>query len=296
MMLRLQAVDAQAIERARAAAPAVFAPRWQALWPLHLGQAFFAALTLYCLWRFDVSPLRFWNGLGELVKIVGLMFPPTAKDMFWDYLASMAQTVGMAFIGTVIASLLAVPLGLLGAKNMLPNWLAHFMFRRASDVLRGVDQLIWALIFVRAVGLGPLAGILAIIVSDTGSLAKLYSEAVENIEKKQIDGVRACGGGRLLGIRFGVLPQVLPVMLSNALYMFESNTRSATILGIVGAGGIGFYLSDRIRTMHWEESSFIILLILVTVYLIDALSKWIRIRLIRGAEGAASAPPAAAGD
>jgi len=286
MMLRLQAVDAAAIVRARAVAPAVFAARWKEHWPYDIVKALFAALTLYCLWRFDASPLRLWNGLAELVKIVGLMFPPTAKDMFWEYVASMAQTVGMAFIGTVMAALLAVPLGLLGAKNMLPNWLAHFMFRRTSDVLRGVDQLIWALIFVRAVGLGPLAGILAIVVSDTGSLAKLYSEAVENIEKKQIDGVRACGGGRLLGIRFGVLPQVLPVMLSSALYMFESNTRSATILGIVGAGGIGFFLSDRIRTMHWEESSFIVLLILVTVYLIDALSKRVRTRLIRGATAA----------
>jgi phosphonate transport system permease protein len=188
--------------------------------------------------------------------------------------------------------LLAVPLGMLGARNVLPNWLARFVFRRSSDVMRGVDQLIWALIFVRAVGLGPLAGILAIIVSDTGTLAKLYSEAVENTEKKVVDGVRACGGGGLLAIRFGILPQVLPVMLSSALYVFESNTRSATILGIVGAGGIGFFLSDRIRTMNWEESSFIILLILVTVYAIDALSKAIRTRLIRGG-GTADATPAA---
>jgi phosphonate transport system permease protein len=210
------------------------------------------------------------------------MFPPTAGEMFWDFMAAMAQTVGMAFIGTMVAAILAVPLGMLGARNVLPNWLARFLFRRSSDVLRGVDQLIWALIFVRAVGLGPLAGILAIIVSDTGTLAKLYSEAVENTERKSVDGVRACGGGPLLGVRFGILPQVLPVMLSSVLYIFESNTRSATILGIVGAGGIGFFLSDRIRTMNWEETSFIIVLILVTVYLIDGLSKAIRTRLISG--------------
>jgi len=290
-MLRIQAVDAAAIVRARGVAPAVFASRWAGGWAGRLVRIAMAALAVYCLWLFDASPQRLWKGVGELGGILAHMFPPTAGEMFWTYVASMAQTVGMAFIGTVVAAVLAVPLGMLGARNVLPGWLARFVFRRGSDVLRGVDQLIWALIFVRAVGLGPLAGILAIIVSDTGTLAKLYSEAVENTERKPQDGVRACGGGRLHGIRFGILPQVLPVMLSSALYVFESNTRSATILGIVGAGGIGFFLSDRIRTMNWEEASFIILLILVTVYLIDALSKWLRIRLIRGGASIASPAP-----
>lgn len=290
MMLRLKSVDTDALNRARQLAPGVFESPLRHSWPLHLTTAVMAALTLYCLWLFDASPLRIWNGLGELVRIVGHMFPPTAKGMALEYMASMAQTVGMAFIGTVIAAVLAVPLGMLGARNVLPNWLARFLFRRSSDVLRGVDQLIWALIFVRAVGLGPLAGILAIIVSDTGTLAKLYSEAVENTDKRPVDGVRACGGGRLHAVRFGLLPQVLPVMLSNALYIFESNTRSATILGIVGAGGIGFFLSDRIRTLNWEEASFIMLLILITVYIIDALSKLIRMRLIRGQQTGAGTP------
>lgn len=288
MMLRLQAVDAQAMQRARLAAPAVFAPRWRKGLAGYALSLILAGLAAYCLWLFNASPTRLWNGLGQLGQILSHMFPPTAKDMFWDYLASMAQTVGMAFIGTVVAALLAIPLGMLGARNVLPNWLARFLFRRSSDVLRGVDQLIWALIFVRAVGLGPLAGILAIIVSDTGTLAKLYSESVENTDRKAVDGVRACGGGRLLDIRFGILPQVLPMMLSSALYIFESNTRSATILGMVGAGGIGFFLSDRIRTMNWEEASFIVLLILVTVYLIDALSKALRALLIRGKAAGAS--------
>jgi len=281
MMLRLQAIDDSALAQARRAVPQAFETRWQdvllrsALWTT------FFALTAYCVWRFDMSPLRVFNGLGELVKIAGHMIPPTAGEMLWPFVIAMAQTVAMALLGTVLAAVLALPLGVLGAKNMLPNGLARFLFRRTSDVLRGVDQLIWALIFVRAVGLGPLAGILAIMVSDTGTLAKLYSEAIENIEKKPVDGVRACGGGTLLGIRFGVLPQVLPVMLSNTLYLFESNTRSATILGIVGAGGIGFFLSDRIRTMNWEQASFIMLMVLVTVVAIDALSKRVRMQIIK---------------
>ena len=282
MMLRMQDMDGSALARAKLAAPVVFVP--QPLQTLLRALAWFAflALTLYCLWLFEMSPRRFVNGLGTLLRIVVKMFPPTAGDMLATYLMSMLQTVSMAFIGTVFAAVLALPLGLLGAKNMLPNGLAHFLFRRGSDVLRGVDQLIWALIFVRAVGLGPLAGILAIIISDTGTLAKLYSEAIENIDRKPVEGVRSVGGGPLQAIRYGVLPQVLPVMLSNMLYTFESNTRSATILGIVGAGGIGFYLSDRVRTMNWEDASFILLLILLTVYLIDHLSGLIRSRLIRG--------------
>lgn len=282
MMLRLQNMDESALALARQVAPAVFAPHLLQTLLRALAWFAFLALTLYCLWLFQMSPLRFVNGLGTLLRIVAQMFPPTAGDMLATYLMSMLQTVGMAFIGTVLAAVLALPLGLLGAKNMLPNGLAHFLFRRGSDVLRGVDQLIWALIFVRAVGLGPLAGILAIIISDTGTLAKLYSEAIENIDRKPVEGVRSVGGGPLQAIRYGVLPQVLPVMLSNMLYTFESNTRSATILGIVGAGGIGFYLSDRVRTMNWEDASFILLLILLTVYLIDRLSGFIRSRLIRG--------------
>lgn len=282
MMLRLQAVDAAAIVRARRAAPSVFIPSWQQRAGTYGVALVLIVLAGYCLWLFNASPVRIWNGLGQLGTILAQMFPPTADEMLWEFVAAMAQTVGMAFIGTMVAAILAVPLGMLGARNVLPNWLARFLFRRSSDVLRGVDQLIWALIFVRAVGLGPLAGILAIIVSDTGTLAKLYSEAVENTDRKPVDGVRACGGGQLMGVRFGILPQVLPLMLSSVLYIFESNTRSATILGIVGAGGIGFFLSDRIRTMNWEETSFIILMILVTVYLIDGLSKMIRTRLISG--------------
>jgi phosphonate transport system permease protein len=281
-MLRLQNMDEPALALARQAAPAVFAPQLLQTLLRALAWSASVALTLYCLWLFEMSPLRFVNGLGTLLRIVAQMFPPTAGDMLATYLMSMLQTVGMAFIGTVLAAVLALPLGLLGAKNMLPNGLAHFLFRRSSDVLRGVDQLIWALIFVRAVGLGPLAGILAIIISDTGTLAKLYSEAIENIDRKPVEGVRSVGGGPLQAIRYGVLPQVLPVMLSNMLYTFESNTRSATILGIVGAGGIGFYLSDRVRTMNWEDASFILLLILLTVYLIDRLSGFIRSRLIKG--------------
>jgi phosphonate transport system permease protein len=125
---------------------------------------------------------------------------------------------------------------------------------------------------------------MAIAVSDMGTLAKLFSEAIENADRRQVDGVKAAGANQVTVVRFGVLPQVLPVMLSFALYMFESNTRSATILGIVGAGGIGLLLSDRIRANIWDQACLIIILIVITVYAIDYLSKVLRERLI-GREG-----------
>lgn len=285
MILRPQTMDAAAVARARAISPGAF--QTPLVERLQRGAVMlaFVGLTVYCLVLFNLSPARIWSGLDKLVTVAAQMFPPTAKDAAWDYAYAMLQTVAMAFIGTVVAAVLAIPLGFACARNVVPAWIVRFLFRRSSDVMRGVDQLVWALIFVRAVGLGPLAGILAIIIADTGTLAKLYSEAIENIDRKPVEGVRASGAGAIQTLRFGVLPQVLPIMLSNVLYIFESNTRSATILGIVGAGGIGFFLADRIRTMVWEEACFIMLMILFTVYLIDWVSKRLRARIIGGTHG-----------
>jgi phosphonate ABC transporter permease subunit PhnE len=182
--------------------------------------------------------------------------------------------------GFGLAAIVAIPLGFMGARNVVTVTLLRFSFRRVLDGMRGVDQLIWALAFVRAVGLGPLAGVLAIFVSDIGILSKLYAEAIENAEKRQAEGVTAAGAGRLLGIRFGILPQVAPVMLAQALYFFESNTRSASILGVVGAGGIGLQIAERIRVRHWDEVAFIIILMIITVAAIDWISGRIRRRLI----------------
>jgi len=223
-------------------------------------------------------------GMGKLFDVIKFMLPPAHNGFLWDFLYAMLETLAMAFLGTLLATLAALPLGFLGAKNVLPNIFFHFGLRRVFDVIRGIDSLIWALIFVSVVGLGPFAGILAIAVSDTGTLAKLFSEAIENVEKKQIEGIRASGANNVQTMRFGIFPQIFPVLLSNSLYFFESNTRSATILGIVGAGGIGLQLSDRIKINNWDEASFIICLILITVFLIDTVSKEIRIRIIKKAK------------
>ncbi len=244
--------------------------------------ALFLAWLVWVFWLFDITPQRLWNGLGGLGTILVLMVPPSPGELWLDILKGIAESVAMAFLGTFFAALVAVPLGFLGANNMVLNTLARFSLRRVFDGFRGVDSLIWALVYVRAVGLGPLAGVLAIFTSDFAVLAKLYAEAIENAEKKQVEGVTAAGGARSLAIRFGVLPQVLPIMLAQALYFFESNTRSAAILGVVGAGGIGLQLAERIRVRHWDEVAFIILLMVLTVSAIDWLSGRLRRRLIGG--------------
>ena len=232
------------------------------------------------LWWFDLSPVRIWNGMSGLMKIVRLMIPPSPGEQWEDIVRGLGESVAMAFLGSTLAMFIAVPLGLLGAGNVVVNTLAHFSIRRVFDGFRGMDQLIWALAFVRAFGLGPLAGVLAITAAEIAVLAKLFAEAIENADSRQPEAITAVGGTHILRIRFGLLPQVLPVMLAQYLYQIESNTRSASILGVVGAGGIGLQIAERIKVRYWDEVLFIILLILVTVAVIDAISARVRKRLI----------------
>jgi phosphonate transport system permease protein len=244
------------------------------------GWSALAGVIVFCLWHMDFSPQRLWQGIWKLAWLVQLMFPPWHGGWLREFSYAMMQTLAIAFLGTLLASLAAVPLGFLGTQNVVPQWLFHFGLRRIFDGIRGVDALLWALMFVNVVGLGPFAGVMAIAVSDTGTLAKLFAEAIENVDRRPLGRVRASGANRLQVMRFGILPQVLPVLLSHILYFFESNTRSATILGVVGAGGIGLQLADRIRVNNWDEVGFLLLMILLTVSLIDQLSKTIRRRFI----------------
>ncbi|OEO32397.1 phosphonate ABC transporter, permease protein PhnE [Devosia insulae DS-56] len=274
-------ISADTVAVLRSTNPELFSrPLLQRLrtWSLWLA---FLAVFGFGLWWIEASPQRIWDGLGKLGFLVRFMWPPSDGGAFWEHVYAMLQTLGMAFLGTLIAAVVALPLGFLGAKNVVPNWLFHFGLRRGFDSLRGIDSLVWALIFVSAVGLGPFAGVLAIAVSDVMVFSKLFAEAIENVERKQIEGVRAAGSNGLQTLRLGVFPQVLPVILSHVLYFYEGNVRSASILGIVGAGGIGLQLSDRIRINNWDEAAFIILMILVTVAVIDNLSRRLRMKIIQ---------------
>ncbi|MCX7304089.1 MAG: phosphonate ABC transporter, permease protein PhnE [Hyphomicrobiales bacterium] len=240
----------------------------------------------------------FWGkSLGEVMSLIlsGDRIEPGMSNaqLAWDNILNnsewqhgdvwlkLGQTIVMAFVGTVFASLLAFPLAFAAARNVTRNRVVNQVTKRLFDFLRSVDMLIWALFFTRAFGPGPLAGISAIFFTDTGTFGKLYSEALENIDDRQREGIRSVGAAPVLVQRYGVIPQVLPLFISQSLYFWESNTRSATIIGAVGAGGIGLKLWEAMRTnSDWENVAYMVLLILIVVFVFDNISNFLRKRLV----------------
>ena len=238
------------------------------------------AVFVYGLVDLGFSPAKLFNGLSQLGWITLMMIPPDPGASLPAYLSALGETLSIALLGTTIAAIAALPVSLLAARNVIPSGWLRFPVRRAFDSIRGVDTLIWALVWINVVGLGPFAGVLAIALSDFGAFGKLFSEAIEAADRKQVEGIRASGGNALHEIRFGLMPQVLPVIAGQVLYFIESNTRSATIIGIVGAGGIGLQLAEQIRVLEWQKVSFLILMILVAVAAIDWISGKLRFAII----------------
>lgn len=275
-------LSVEEIEKQKERFPRIFSQTFKVKATRWLTAGTVVALLLYSLNRFGFFSEKFYGSFGKMAIMFGQMFPPTTGGQFWDYVNAIGETLSMALIGSLIGGIVALPLAFMAAKNFNPIRPLQFATRRFADVLRAADYMIWGLVFVRAMGLGPIPGIMAIAIIDTGILIILYSEAIENIDRKQIEGVKASGGSTLEVIRFGVIPQVMPVLLTNALYMFESNVRAATILGIVGAGGIGFLLSDNLRAFEFSNAMMIILMIIFVVYIIDYGSRKLRERYIRG--------------
>lgn len=246
---------------------------------------------------FDTNSAFFGKSAGEVLQLVtsGPRLDPNrsnlslAVDDFlhnsaWQHLdvwTKLLETIVMAFIGTLFAALVAFPLSFIAARNITRNRLANQLTKRFFDFQRSVDMLIWALFFTRAFGPGPISGMAAIFFTDTGSLGKLFSEALENIDGKPREGVASVGAAPLAVQRFGVLPQVLPVFVSQTLYFWESNTRSATIIGAMGAGGIGLKLWEAMRThTNWPNIFYMVILIIGTVFIFDTISNALRSRLI----------------
>jgi len=239
-----------------------------------------AGFAVFATWWLAIPFGQIASGLAQLAKFVALMFPPSTGGHLNLLLRAMAETLAIAFLGTLIATVVAFPISFLAARNTTPYPVVRFAIRRSLDTIRSIDALIWALVFVGVVGLGPFAGILAIAVSDTGALGKLFSEAIESTEDRARESVLANGGTSLLAVRFGLLPQVLPIIAGQILYFCESNVRSATIIGIVGAGGIGLQLSEQIRTYDFDQVAFAVIMILVTVATIDWISGKLRFAII----------------
>ena len=239
-----------------------------------------AGVFVFGLVDLEFSPARLVAGLHQLGWITMMMLPPDPGSSLPLYLKALGETLSIALLGTTLAAVVALPVSLLAARNIVRSSLLRFPVRRFLDTIRGVDTLIWALVWINVVGLGPFAGVLAIAVSDFGAFGKLFSEAIEAADPKQVEGIRASGGNALHEIRFGLMPQVLPVIAGQVLYFIESNTRSATIIGIVGAGGIGLQLAEQIRVLEWQKVSFLILMILIAVAAIDWISGKLRFAII----------------
>lgn len=226
----------------------------------------------------DMRPLDLWRDSGNMATYLADFFPPDFHD--WKvYLDEMVVTLQIALWGTALAVVTAVPLGLLASANIVPAWV-YQPVRRLMDACRAINEMVFAMLFVVAVGLGPFAGVLALWIHTAGVLAKLFSEAVEAIDPQPVEGIRATGAGALHEIVYGVIPQVMPLWISFTLYRFESNVRSASVVGMVGAGGIGVVLWEIIRGFQYAQTAAVMLIIVVTVSLIDVVSSRIRKSLI----------------
>ncbi len=230
------------------------------------------------VWETEVSLWRLQRGIPWMLNFLARMFPPDFS-VLPGALQGARETFAIAFVGTGLAAVLALPLGFLCARNVMPP--AFFYIARSLlNFFRSVDTMVYALFFVAAVGLGPFPGVLAVVVYTTTVLAKLYSEAIEGIDPGQVEAVTATGASPLQVLRYGILPQVLPLFVSYVLYRFETNIRAATILGFVGAGGIGFYIQTYLRMMNYAAASCILLVLIVMVMAVDFVSSRLREKMV----------------
>jgi len=222
----------------------------------------------------DMRPMALIHDSANMAKLARDFFPPDFAD--WRmYVEEIVVTFQVALWGTFLAVICAVPCAILSSDNIAPWWVYQPM-RRLMDACRAINEMVFAMLFVVSVGLGPFAGVLALWVHTTGVLAKLFSEAVEAIDPQPVEGIRATGASILEEVLFGVIPQVIPLWISYSLYRFESNVRSATVLGMVGAGGIGVVLWEMIRGFYFAQTCAIIFFIIVSVTLIDLASQHLR--------------------
>lgn len=241
---------------------------WYAGWAVALG-------ILAWAWRgAEIRPGDLIRDSRNMATYAKDFFPPDFHD--WRiYAREMIVTVQIAIWGTLLAIVVAVPCALASSSNLVPPWVYQPM-RRLMDACRAINEMVFAMLFIVAVGLGPFAGVLALFVHTTGSLSKLFSEAVEAIDPRPVEGVRGTGASALQEIVYGVIPQVLPLWISYALYRFESNVRSASVVGMVGAGGIGVVFFEAIRGFQYAQTCALLIIVVAVVSVIDLISSWLR--------------------
>ncbi|WP_293078415.1 phosphonate ABC transporter, permease protein PhnE [Okeania sp. SIO3B5] len=233
-----------------------------------------AIILVFSALQSEINFLTLFQKSGNMVEYIQSYFPPDFSD--WKiYLEDTIITISMGLWGTILAAIFAVPFSILASENMSPIWIVQ-PIRRILDAMRAINEVVFALIFVVAVGLGPFAGVLALFVHTAGTLGKLFSEAVESIEPGPVEGIRATGASKIQEIIFGVIPQVMPLWTSFVLYRFESNVRSASVLGIVGAGGIGVSLYQSFGSFLYQKVCAILIILILATSIIDLLSAKLR--------------------
>ena len=238
------------------------------------------AIYLWSFWGTEFDPLKLVKGVPEVLSFLFIRMQPPSLDIIPLALKYTLQTLQIAIIGTTLAAAISFPIGFLAAKNTTPNQAVYQATRGVLNVIRTIPDLVMALIFAGAVGLGPFAGTLAVGVHSIGMLGKLYSEAVEGIDPGPVEAATASGLNRTQTLFFAVLPQVIPNFIGFTLYRWEINVRAATVVGMVGGGGIGFILMENLRLFNLHDASMILIMIYFMVQLIDYISAKVRLRII----------------
>ena len=248
--------------------------------PTPRGAALWVIVAVVLVWAglgAGFNPDKLITGIPNMGNFLGRLFPPTF-DKFGVIIKLLVETLQMALVGTVLGALLSLLLSFGAASNVAPRWV-YTSCRAVLNVLRSVPELIFALMFVSAVGLGPFAGILAIVLGSVGSIGKVYAEAMESVQPGPVEALTAVGASKRQIITYAVLPQAAPLLVSYTLLLFEGNVRGATILGLVGAGGIGLELTTAMRMYDYGHLCAIIISIIVLVTIIDRISAFIRAKL-----------------
>lgn len=244
--------------------------------------ALWLAVAAFLGWSF--APAEMWKAASLITDWRNMAEFGTAflRPNFhhWEiYISEMVVTIQIAAWGTALAVVLGIPFAILSSSNVCPQWIVQ-PIRRLMDSFRAINEIVFALLFVVAVGLGPFAGVMALFIHNTGIVAKLFSEAVEAADPRPVEGIRATGATRLQEVIFGLIPQVMPLWASFTLYRFETNVRSATVLGIIGAGGIGQTIYENIRSFQYSETAAIVIIIVLSVMIIDLVSAQLRRLLV----------------
>ena len=252
-------------------------PQWS--WKTFIFIVLFSSALVFVVKDLEVD---FFKLLSDSSKyfgdILSRMLPPDFSNLS-ELIYAMFETIEIAFLGTFIAIVLSIPLGLFSARNLAPNYFVYLICKTVVIFFRAIPEFIIAMILVIAIGFGAMPGVLALGLHTMGFLAKFYAEDIEHINKGPIDALKSSGATKSQIISFGVIPQILPSFVANNLYILDRNVRMATMLGIVGAGGIGYELQSSFRMFEYERVSAIIILIFVTIFLIDHFSAFIRSKI-----------------